>query len=65
MTDRGIRQIGHTVLSDDDLTHFLQSCDEQLVSYNQNIADKLYIQRLCRGKEEDKEFCEYIPFYCS
>lgn len=54
---KGIRQTGRTVLCDDDLTHLLQSCDEQLVSDDQNIADKLHIQRLCREKEEDNEFC--------
>ena len=39
-----------TVLGDDDLAHLLQSCDEQLVGHNQHIADKLYIQTLCRTK---------------
>lgn len=35
-----------TVLSNDDLTHLLQSGDKQLVSHNQHIADKLYVQGL-------------------
>lgn len=35
-----------TVLSNDDLAHLLQPGDKQLVSHNQHIADKLYIQGL-------------------
>lgn len=35
-----------TVLSNDDLTHLLQPGDKQLVSHNQHIADKLYVQGL-------------------
>lgn len=36
-----------TVLSNDDLTHLFQPGDQQLVSHNQHIADKLYVQALC------------------
>lgn len=60
MSQTGVRE--RTVLRDDDLAHLLQPCDEELVSDNQHVADKLYIQRLWQGKvREQYDQCGVFP----